>query len=108
MGTRVTRRLRGAHRDEFASPESVLENPVVDVRRSSPASGTPGDPWSRLGATAGVGFFGKLGAGNYGNDGSLEALLAHLRERHLRSSTSTAWLQALTWWRSATASPPST
>ena len=29
-----------------------------------------------------VGFFGKLGAGNYGNDGSLEALLAHLRERH--------------------------
>jgi polysaccharide pyruvyl transferase WcaK-like protein len=31
---------------------------------------------------AGVGFFGKLGAGNYGNDGSLEALLAHLRERH--------------------------
>ena len=32
MGTRVTRRLRGAHRDEFASPHSVLENPVVDVR----------------------------------------------------------------------------
>jgi polysaccharide pyruvyl transferase WcaK-like protein len=29
-----------------------------------------------------VGFFGKLGAGNYGNDGSLEAMLAHLRERH--------------------------
>lgn len=29
-----------------------------------------------------VGFFGKLGAGNYGNDGSLEALLAHLREHH--------------------------
>lgn len=28
-----------------------------------------------------VGFFGKLGAGNYGNDGSLEALLTHLR-RH--------------------------
>jgi hypothetical protein len=32
MGTRVTRRLRGAHRDEFGSPEAVLENPVVDVR----------------------------------------------------------------------------
>ena len=32
MGTRVTRRLRGAHRDEFASPQAVLENPVVDVR----------------------------------------------------------------------------
>ena len=29
-----------------------------------------------------VGFFGKLGAGNYGNDGSLEAMLAHLRDRH--------------------------
>jgi polysaccharide pyruvyl transferase WcaK-like protein len=29
-----------------------------------------------------VGFFGKLGAGNYGNDGSLEALLAHLRNHH--------------------------
>jgi len=29
-----------------------------------------------------VGFIGKLGAGNYGNDGSLEALLAHLRECH--------------------------
>jgi polysaccharide pyruvyl transferase WcaK-like protein len=29
-----------------------------------------------------VGVFGKLGAGNYGNDGSLEALLAHLRKHH--------------------------
>ena len=29
-----------------------------------------------------VGLFGKLGAGNYGNDGSLEALLAHLRSFH--------------------------
>ncbi|WP_324145161.1 polysaccharide pyruvyl transferase family protein [Intrasporangium sp.] len=29
-----------------------------------------------------VGLFGKLGAGNYGNDGSLEALLAHLRSHH--------------------------
>ena len=38
----------------------------------------------RRGSTpaAWVGFFGKLGAGNYGNDGSLEALLGHLRERH--------------------------
>jgi polysaccharide pyruvyl transferase WcaK-like protein len=27
-------------------------------------------------------MFGKLGAGNYGNDGSLEALLAHLRSHH--------------------------
>ena len=32
MGSRVTRRLRGVHRDEFASPKAVLENPVVDVR----------------------------------------------------------------------------
>ena len=39
---------------------------------------TGADPAS----TRRVGFFGKLGAGNYGNDGSLEALLAHLRERH--------------------------
>ena len=29
-----------------------------------------------------VGFFGKLGAGNYGNDGSLEALLTHVRQHH--------------------------
>jgi hypothetical protein len=32
MGTRVTRRVRGLQRDEFASPQAVLENPVVDVR----------------------------------------------------------------------------
>ena len=32
VGSRVARRLRGAHRDEFGSPEAVLENPVVDVR----------------------------------------------------------------------------
>ena len=32
MGSRVTRRMRGAHRDEFGSPGSALENPVVDVR----------------------------------------------------------------------------
>lgn len=32
--------------------------------------------------TRSVGFFGKLGAGNYGNDGSLEALLTHLRQHH--------------------------
>jgi hypothetical protein len=32
MGSRVTRRLRGAHRDESGSPTGVLENPVVDVQ----------------------------------------------------------------------------
>jgi polysaccharide pyruvyl transferase WcaK-like protein len=29
-----------------------------------------------------IGLFGKLGAGNYGNDGSLEAVLAYVREHH--------------------------
>ena len=34
------------------------------------------------GQTVRVGFFGKLGAGNYGNDGSLEALLTYVRHHH--------------------------
>ena len=33
-----------------------------------------------------VGLFGKLGAGNYGNDGSLEAVLSYLWERHPSAS----------------------
>ena len=39
---------------------------------------------SRQGTTPGpkVGFFGLLGSGNLGNDGSFEAVLMHLRERH--------------------------
>ena len=45
-----------------------------------------------------VGFFGKLGAGNYGNDGSLEALLTHVRQHHQlrqrRLGDRQAWNQA--------------
>ena len=38
----------------------------------TPAKGTP----------ARVGVFGLLGSGNLGNDGSLEAVLGYLRDRH--------------------------
>jgi glycosyltransferase involved in cell wall biosynthesis len=32
MASRATRRLRGAHRDTFASPGAAIDDPVVDVR----------------------------------------------------------------------------
>ena len=40
-------------------------------KRRRPAGGSPR-----------VGFFGILGSGNLGNDGSLDAVVGYLRERH--------------------------
>ena len=67
---------------QVASPRRCSRTPssTCGVRRRS--AGRPVTAGHEQVPTRRVGFFGKLGAGNYGNDGSLEALLTHLRKHH--------------------------
>jgi len=74
---------------ESMRPTPVLATPAVDAAIAAPAavnsSSSRGSATSRRRpAKTGprVGFFGLLGCGNFGNDGSLQAVLGFLRTEH--------------------------
>jgi len=74
---------------ESMRPTPVLATPAVDAAIAAPAavnsSSSRGSATSRRRPTKTgprVGFFGLLGCGNFGNDGSLQAVLGFLRTEH--------------------------